>query len=97
VIYSGSRLIPNPSHRCGNGETVLLLYLLLRFQAFLHQWPHSFTRLFTLLRAVLWDRFDLRDLLAFYGTAAGPWRMRAQPEQGYLPGFAPVSMGQHAA
>lgn len=75
----------------------LLLYVLLRFQAFLHGWPHSFTRLFTLIRGVVWDRFHLPDLLGFYGTASERWRMRAQPEQGYLPGFAPAAMGQHAA
>lgn len=73
--------------------TALLLYVLLRFQAFLHDWPHSFTRLFTLIRGVLWDRFDLPELLDFYGTASEPWRMRAQPEQGYLPGFSPPIMG----
>jgi hypothetical protein len=73
--------------------TALLLYVLLRFHAFLHSWPHSFTRLFTLLRGVVWDRFDLGNLLDFYGTAGGRWRMRAQPEQGYLPGFAPVAVG----
>lgn len=71
----------------------LLLYVLLRYQSFLHGWPHSFTRLFTMLRAVLWDRFDLPGLMTFYGTAAAPWRMRAQPEQGYLPGFTPAAMG----
>lgn len=74
--------------------TALLLYVLLRFQAFLHSWPHSFTRLFTLLRGVAWDRFELGALLTFYGTAGERWRMRAQPEQGYLPGFAPVAVGQ---
>lgn len=73
--------------------TALLLYVLLRFQAFLHDWPHSFTRLFAMLRAVVWDRFDLASLLQFYGTAGGPWRMRAQPEQGYLPGLHPVAVG----
>ena len=73
--------------------TALLLYVLLRFQAFLHGWPHSFTRLFTLLRGVVWDRFDLAGLLDFYGTAGGAWRMRAQPEQEYLPGFAPGPVG----
>jgi hypothetical protein len=73
--------------------TALLLYVLLRFQAFLHGWSHSFTRLFTMLRAVLWDRFHLPDLLAFYGTAGERWRMRAAPEQGYFPGFAPPAMG----
>ncbi|MBP7142711.1 MAG: hypothetical protein KBA71_12440 [Opitutaceae bacterium] len=73
--------------------TALLLYVLLRFQVFVHGWPHSFTRLFTLLRGVVWDHFDLSTLLTFYGTAGGRWRMRAQPEQGYLPGLAPLSMG----
>jgi hypothetical protein len=28
----------------------LLLYVLLRFAAWVNQWPHNFTRLFTLLR-----------------------------------------------
>jgi hypothetical protein len=73
--------------------TALLLYVLLRFQAFLHGWPHSFTRLFTLLRGVVWDRFDLAGLLDFYGTAGGAWRMRAQPEQEYLPGLALGAVG----
>lgn len=77
--------------------TALLLYLLLRFQAFLSEWPHSFSRLFTMIRGVIWDHFHLPDLLAFYGTAGGPWRMRAQPEQGFLPGFAPKPVGQPAA
>lgn len=71
----------------------LLLYVLLRFQAFLHRWPHSFTRLFTMLRGVVWDRFDLPALLSFYGTAGERWRMRAQPEQGFLPGFTPCPVG----
>jgi len=75
--------------------TALLLYVLLRFQAFLHGWAHSFTRLFTLVRALTWDRIDLPNLLDFYGTATARWRMRAQPEQAYLPGLAPFAMGQH--
>jgi hypothetical protein len=60
---------------------------LLRFQAFLHGWPHSFTRLFTLLRGVVWDRFNLGDLLAFYGTAGGRWRMRAHQNKGTCRGL----------
>lgn len=75
--------------------TALLLYVLLRFQAFLSEWPHSFTRLFTLIRGVLWDRFHLQELLAFYGTAGERWRMCAQPEHAFLPGFGP--MGQQPA
>ena len=68
--------------------TALLTYLLLRFAAFISQWPHSFTRLFTLLRAALWQRLDLRALLEFYGTAGGHFRFLGTPQQAYLPGFA---------
>ena len=65
----------------------LLLYLLLRFQAFLSKWPHSFNRILTMIRGTIWDRFDLRGLLDFYGTAGGKFRMCANPKQAYLPGF----------
>lgn len=65
----------------------LLTYVLLRYLSFLSQWPHSFTRLFTILRAALWSKFDLRKLLACYGTAGGSFRHLAQPEQAYFPGF----------
>ncbi len=67
--------------------SALLLYVLLRFQAWLSRWEHSFVRLFALVRGVLWDRFNLRDLLDFYGTAGGRFRMRATPQQAYFPGF----------
>jgi len=77
--------------------TALLLYVLLRFQAFLSEWPHSFTRLFAMIRGVVWDRLHLPALLDFYGTANEPWRMRAQPEYGFLPGFAPMAVGQQPA
>jgi len=50
--------------------SALLLYVLLRFIAFQSQWPHSFTRLFTLVRGVLWDRFGLFELAELDGTAA---------------------------
>jgi len=69
--------------------TALLLYVLLRFQAWASDWPHSFTRLFTLIRGVLWDRFALQETLRHYGTAAPPCRMRAAPQAAYLPGLAP--------
>ena len=41
----------------------LLVYLMLRFCAFLSQWSHSFSRLFTLLRSALWQKLELRSLL----------------------------------
>jgi len=67
--------------------SALLLYVLLRFQAWLSRWEHSFVRLFALVRGVLWDRFDLRDLLDFYGTAGGRFRIRKIPQQAYFYGF----------
>ena len=67
--------------------TALLVYLLLRFCAFLSQWSHSFTRLFTLLRSALWQRLDLRRLLECYGTAESGGRFLGTPEQAYLPGL----------
>ena len=67
----------------------LLVYLLLRYLAWLSRWTHSFSRLFTLVRACLWQRWNLRGLLERYGTAGGSFRYLARPEQAYLPGLAP--------
>ena len=69
--------------------SALLLYLLLRVQAWSSDWPHSFARLFTMIRGLVWDRFDLSDTLRFYGTAGDRWRMCIQPQTAYLPGFTP--------
>lgn len=66
----------------------LLVHLLLRYLAFLHSWPHSFTRLFTVIRAALWRRWHLGELLDRYGTANPPGRICGAPESAYLPGFA---------
>ena len=65
----------------------LLVHLLLRYLAFLTKWKHSFTRLFTVIRAVLWRYFKLFDLLDSYGTAKPPGRICGAPQQAYLPGF----------
>ena len=67
--------------------TALLVYLLLRYLAFLSDWSHSFSRLFTLVRAALWKKWDLLNLLRRYGTADGHFRYLARPEQAYLPGI----------
>jgi hypothetical protein len=67
--------------------TALLVYLLLRYLAFLSNWGHSFSRLFTLIRAALWKKWDVLSLLRCYGTARGHFRYLAQPEQVYLPGW----------
>ena len=65
----------------------LLVYVLLRYLSYVSKWAHSFTRLFTILRAVLWSKLDLLDLLGCYGTAQGSFRNLAQPDQAYFPGF----------
>ena len=67
--------------------TALLMYLLLRFLHACSNWSHSFTRLFTCLRAVLWQRRHLLDYLRSYGTAGGAFRMQWAPQQAFLPGF----------
>ena len=67
--------------------TALLVYLLLRYLAFLSDWSHSFSRLFTLIRAAWWKKWDVWSLLRGYGTAAGHFRYLAHPEQAYLPGW----------
>ncbi len=67
--------------------TALLTYVLLRYLSHLSNWAHSFTRLFTILRAALWEKYDLLNLLACYGTAGGSFRHLARPEQAYFPGF----------
>jgi len=67
--------------------TALLMYLLLRFLHACSDWTHSFTRLFTSLRAVLWQRRHLLDYLRSYGTAGGTFRMQWAPQQAFLPGF----------
>jgi Transposase DDE domain/Domain of unknown function (DUF4372) len=67
--------------------TALLVYLLLRYLSYVANWAHSFTRLFTILRAVLWSKLDLRGLLDCYGTAKGKFRNLARPDQAYFPGF----------
>jgi hypothetical protein len=65
----------------------LLVYVLLRYLSYLSKWAHSFTRLFTILRAVLWAKLDLLGLLDCYGTAKGSFRNLARPDQAYFPGF----------
>jgi len=69
--------------------TALLVYVLLRFQAWASRWGHSFLRLWAVIRAALWSKLDLLALLKSYGTAAGSFRCLAQPQQAYLPGLAP--------
>ena len=67
--------------------TALLVYVLVRFVAWQSRWKHSFTRLFTLLRGVVWSNVALSSVLARCGTAPGRARARAAPAQLLLPGL----------
>jgi IS4 transposase len=73
--------------------TALLTHLLLRYLAWQSSWDHSFSRLNNNLRAALWMKLDLYDMLARYGTAGGSYRSMRQPEQGWLRGLEPEAMG----
>ncbi len=67
----------------------LLVWLLSRYAAFVSGWAHSFSRLMALLRSYAWEKFDLKELLQFHGTAGGLPRMVAEPGQAYFVGFEP--------
>lgn len=67
----------------------LLVDVLRRFAAWRSKWAHSFARLFTLVRAGLWQRRDLAQLLRRYGTAGGDFALLVGARQSWLPGFAP--------
>ena len=77
-------------------RTALLAHLLLRFPAWRSRWAHSFTRLFAFVRAALWLRRDLAELLRRCGTAPGAGTALAPPSQSEFPRFAALPMGQHA-
>ena len=78
------------------GWTALLVHLLLRFLAWRARWAHSFTRLFTYLRAALWLRRDLAKLLRGCGTAPGAGPRLAASGQSEFAEFTALLMGQHA-
>jgi hypothetical protein len=73
--------------------TAFLVYLLLRFMAWLSQWTGSFVRLWAVVRSSVWLKVDLVSLLKIYGTAGGSFSLWAQPQDAYLPGFKPHAMG----
>lgn len=75
--------------------TALLVYVLLRYAAHIGQWGHSFTRLFAVVRAAMWERLDLVGLLQSYGTAGGSFRVLGAAHTSWLPGFAPPGAASH--
>lgn len=75
--------------------TALLVYVLLRFAAHISQWAHSFTRLFAVVRAAMWERLDLVSLLRSYGTAGGSFTLLGAAHASWLPGFEPPGEPSH--
>jgi hypothetical protein len=71
----------------------LLVYVLLRFLAFLSNWPHSFTRLWALARSALWRKIDFCHWLRSYGTARGHFHFLSRPEQAYFPNWGRSDCG----
>ncbi len=69
--------------------SALLVYVLVRFAAHLSAWGHSFTRIFAVLRAALWERLDLLCLLRRFGTAGGSFTLLGASHTAWLPGLAP--------
>ena len=65
--------------------TALLTYLLLRFVAWRHKWRHAFSRLLTLLRAVLWNYFRMDSIIEGCDKAREMKRntIRGSPENAY--------------
>ena len=63
----------------------LLAYLLLRFVAWNNSWKHQFSRLFTLVRAVLWNYFRLASVIECCDTPREHHRhvIRGSPETAY--------------
>lgn len=70
----------------------LLAHLLIRYQAWLHEWPLGFTRIFAIVRGILWEKKDIASVLRRYGTAKGDFRNLASPAQAYF-AFSPGAMG----
>lgn len=73
--------------------TALILYVLVRYQAFLNKWKHGFKRFFCLLRSCVWDTVSIAGLSSLCGTAGDSPPLHAAPHQLYFPGFEPQKLG----
>ena len=80
--------------------TALLVHLLLRYLAFCSKWHGSYTHFAGVVKATLWERLDLMELLKVYGTAPPPSATGWNEKTPCLPGFERFcarSMGQQRA
>lgn len=87
VLHIGSFLGYSENAVAWQIYSALLMYLLLRYQAFLSKWTGCFTQIFTRIRAAMWEFVDIRKLMQCYGTATQPVPDPSWPQQAYLEGF----------
>ena len=66
----------------------LLLYVLLRFTAWVNGWAHSFTRLFTVVRSGLWQRRGSAELVAALWDSRGQLSLSGPARTGISIAFA---------
>jgi len=67
--------------------TALLCYILLRFIAFASKWKGSFSRLFTLIKGVLFSSYNIYSVINFCSSPRGSPRKIENIIQMSLPGF----------
>jgi len=65
----------------------LLVYALLRYLSFVSKWAHSFTRLFTIVRAVLWSKSIYWICWGAMGQPKVAFRNFGAARTGVFPGF----------
>lgn len=75
--------------------SALLVYVLLRFAAYLSEWGHGFGRVFAVVRAAIWERMDLLGLLRSYGTAGGSFTLLGAVHASWLPGLEIPGLASH--
>jgi len=89
VLKIGSFLGYNENAVKWQVYSALLVYVLLRFMAWLSRWPHTFKRLFAVVRSTLWERLDLLSHLESYGTASERMKIVGALNTAWLPGLSP--------
>jgi hypothetical protein len=89
VLKLGSFLGYNENAVAWQIYSAMIVYVLLRFQAWLSKWSEPFVRLFAIVRSSLWERIDITAHLLSYGTAPEPFRIRGGLDTAWLPGFSP--------
>jgi len=87
VLHIGSFLGYSENAVAWQIYSALLMYLLLRYQAFLSKWTCSFTQVFTRFRAAMWEFVAIGSLMECYGTATEPPQNPDAPQQAYFEGF----------